>query len=564
MRKVISIMTGLFLCLLLILPVSAEEAVSPFDDPYYSQQWALEAIDWLPVWRQGLTGKGVKIGIIDSGAYAEHEDLQEANLQGANFIGEDEETFADDQIGHGTFVTGIIAADPNNGKGIVGIAPDAEIYAYRAFSGNEGSVLTVLDALAQALADGCQIINLSMGTPKNSQKLFAGIQKAQEAGVLVIAAVGNGNYGITTTLYPAGYEGVIGVGSVNQQLERSSFSQTNESVFVMAPGQELTSLSNADPTGYVSGKTGSGTSYAAPIVTALAALALEYDPNLTPAEIAEMLRLTATDLGETGYDTSYGYGLVNAAALIEGLQSHFSVRYQLRCGVFSEDIPLFYPVEEGLPQLPLPACQGHIFIGWYADEGYTEPVEQIAAGATGAQTLYAKWEADGQGLCRDEADDGDHLCDICDAQNTSSCEDVDRDHACDECDLAMGNHEAAEGTHICDYCGETVSTCIDSEDLDTQCDICGQNLLQIRVEDGSLIVENAANVQLILAEYDVCGKLTSVQIVTEGAKVPIRGQIRVFTLDKNYIPQLPWLEVDAGSTAVQADISGIITEGVLS
>ena len=74
----------------------------------------------------------------------------------------------------------------------MGIAPNAEIYAYRAFSEKEGSVLTMLHALEQAIADGCQIVNLSMGTSTDSSKLLAGIQKAQAAGVLVVAAVGNG------------------------------------------------------------------------------------------------------------------------------------------------------------------------------------------------------------------------------------------------------------------------------------------------------------------------------------------------------------------------------------
>ena len=391
MRKAVVGLMSTLMCLFLVLPIFAEEDISPFDDPYYGQQWSMEAIDWLPVWQQGLTGKGVKIGIIDSGAYADHEDLQGAYLQGKNLIGEEGETFADDQIGHGTFVAGIIAADPNNGKGIVGIAPDAEIYAYRAFSGNEGSVLTVLDALEQALADGCQIINLSMGTPANSQKLFAGIQKAQEAGVLVIAAVGNGNYGITTTLYPAGYEGVIGVGSVNQQLERSYFSQTNESVFVVAPGQALASLSHTNAKEYVSG---SGTSYAAPIVTALAALALDYDPTLTPEEITEMLRLTATDLGEPGYDTSYGYGLVNAADLIAGFQGKFAIHYRLSAGELPSDTPLNYQTDTGLTQLPVPTRENYTFAGWYADEARTQPVTEIPADTRGQITFYDSWKAE--------------------------------------------------------------------------------------------------------------------------------------------------------------------------
>ncbi|MBO4929512.1 MAG: S8 family serine peptidase [Clostridia bacterium] len=545
MKKATGFLLGILLCLWMTLPVCAEQAEAAFDDPYYHQQWALEAIDWLPVWQQGLTGKGVKIGIIDSGTYAAHEDLQGVDMQGGNFnnSGPDEsEDFTKDVIGHGTFVTGIIAAQQKNGKGIVGIAPNAEIYAYRAFSEKEGSVLTMLHALEQAIADGCQIVNLSMGTSTDSSKLLAGIQKAQAAGVLVVAAVGNGIVNgmpdLTATFYPAGYEGVIGVGSVNQQLERSSFSQTNESVFVMAPGQALTSLSHTNPSGYVSG---SGTSYATPIVTALAALALEYDPTLTPAEIAEMLRLTAVDLGEPGYDTSYGYGLVNAAALIEGLKSHFSVRYQLMGGAFSEDIPLFYPVSEGLYQLPAPVCEGHSFVGWYSDADRTVPVEQFAAGTMGAQTLYAKWKADGAGLCSDEAGDGDHLCEICGADGASACADDDKDHSCDECTAVLSEHMDDDSDHACDWCGETLSACQDGDDQDTLCDVCGKDLFRfVAAEDAVKILDAPENLMVLVALYDG-GKMVSVQMVSPAAEqrkeftIPITPgeNTRIFFLDKD-------------------------------
>ena len=149
-----------------------------------------------------------------------------------------------------------------------------------------------------------------------------------------------------------------------------------------------------------------------------------------------------------------------------------------------------------------------------------------------------------------EAAEGTHVCDYC-GETMTECADVDKNHVCDICGTAVGIHEAAEGTHVCDYCGETMSACADSEDLDTQCDICGKNLLQIRVEGGLLVVENNANVQLIIAEYDVYGKMLGVHIVTESANVPICRQTRVFTLDKNHVPQLPWLEVNTDSTAVQ-------------
>ena len=518
MKSVLRIITGLFVCLFLMLPIFAAESVSPFNDPHYSQQWALEAINWLPVWQQGLTGKGVKIGIIDTGANSLHEDLQGASLQGSNFIGAQSETFADDKIGHGTFVAGVIAAQPNNGKGIVGIAPDVELYIYR---GYDGKLPPILAAIDQAIADGCQIINFSLGATEAALKesysvLQQGIQKVQDAGILAVAAVGNGRPNATVTLYPAGFAGVLGVGSVNENLERSSFSQTNLSVFVVAPGEKLVSVSHNAADKYV---TGGGTSYAAPVVTALAALALDYDPTLTPAEIMEMMRLTATDLGEPGYDIFYGYGLVNGAALIEGLKSHFPVRYQLMGGAFAEEVPLFYSVLEGVQQLPEPVCEGHNFAGWYADEDRTVAIAQIAAGTTDAQVLYAKWKSNGQGLCSDAAGDGDHACDICGADGASVCTDDDKDHFCDECSVILSEHQDHDTDHICDWCGETLSECMDSEDADTLCDLCGKDLFRFTAtEDAVNVLDAPEDLMVLIALYEDCGKLISVEVICPSAE----------------------------------------------
>ena len=346
--------------------------------------------------------------------------------------------------------------------------------------------------------------------------LQQGIQKVQDAGILAVAAAGNSRPNATVTLYPAGFAGVLGVGSVNENLERSSFSQTNSSVFVVAPGEKLVSVSHNAADKYV---TGGGTSYAAPVVTAVAALALDYDPTLTPAEIMEMMRLTATDLGEPGYDIFYGYGLVNGAALIEGLKSHFPVRYQLMGGAFAEEVPLFYSVLEGVQQLPEPVCEGHNFAGWYADEDRTVAIAQIAAETTDAQVLYAKWESNGQGLCSDAAGDGDHLCEICGADGASVCTDDDKDHFCDECSVILSEHQDHDTDHICDWCGETLSECMDSEDADTLCDLCGKDLFRFTAtEDAVNVLDAPKDLMVLIALYEDCGKLISVEVICPSAE----------------------------------------------
>ena len=477
--------------------------------------------------------------------------FNEENISGINYNA-DGQPYSVDNYGHGTFVAGIVAAVTDNQVGLAGIAPDVEIRAYRVFSQKKGTMANVVAAIRQAIDDECQILSLSLGTSIDSPTLRTAVQEALDAGVVVVAAVGNS--GNEVLQYPAAYEGVIGVGSVDPRLNVSSFSQKNKSVFVTAPGEEIAGLSNSAADGYLLDLTSGqnrGTSYAAPVVTAMAALALEYDPELTSDEVAEMLRLTATDLGETGYDTSYGYGLVNVSSFLQGLEGYFSMIYQLSGGTLLEELPLFYPAEDGLAQLPLPVCEGHNFVGWYADVEKTVLVEQIPAGTWGKQTLYAKWEANGEGFCRDQTGDGDHACDICGAEAITVCEDAEQNHLCDECSVEIGIHAAALGSHVCSYCGQAASACADGDDTDTLCDICGKDLLQIHVQENQLTVENKASVWLMIAEYEASGRMVRVWIVTERAELLLQNQTRIFILSNENLPQLPYLEPQTSAAVVR-------------
>lgn len=311
----------------------SEDPVLP-DDPALAdgRQWNLTAIGMEAVWQRGLTGAGtdgtpVRIGIIDSGLYAEHEELLDANiLQGVNLLAEkgtDERNDTSDAVGHGTFIAGIIAAATDNGLGMAGIAPGAEILPLKSFASSKGSVSDVVEAIYAGVDAGCQILNMSFGVEEQyaGQALEEAVAYAAEQGVVIVAAVGNNSRGGTdddTLLYPAAYEEVIGVGSVDRENEISYFSHRNRSVTLVAPGENLYSLNKTGPNGY---KTGGGTSFSAPEVAAAAALALAVDPDLTAEAFGALLRASAEDLGEPGYDTVYGYGLLNLPALLELLES---------------------------------------------------------------------------------------------------------------------------------------------------------------------------------------------------------------------------------------------------
>ena len=288
------------------------------NDPYYEKQWNVTEIGTPAAWDAGLSGDGVRIGLIDSGLNIGHEELSEANYsEGENIV--DGTSDVTDYLGHGTFIGGVIAAAVNNEKGIAGMASRATLIPLKCFSStSDTSVMHVITAIYKAInVYDVDIINLSLGLAEDLQSFRAAIKYAEESGVIVVSAVGN-NYS-TRIFYPAAYDSTIGVGSVDRLGNHSSFSQINSSVFIVAPGEELISLGYESADSYAQGK---GTSHAASHVTALAALALEYNPKLTPAQFRDILATSADDLGIQGYDQYYGYGRINIKRAVEELQKY--------------------------------------------------------------------------------------------------------------------------------------------------------------------------------------------------------------------------------------------------
>ena len=288
------------------------------DDPALGAQWSLEAVGLQAAWDRGLTGAGVRVGVVDSGLYAGHEELAGADiLPGRNYMAgsleEADPEDTSDTFGHGTFVSGVIAAGTDNGVGVAGLAPGVELVPLKCFEGKTGTVAAVVAAILGGVDDyACRILNLSFGLASDSTALREAVEHARAQGVLLVAAVGNA--GTETLYYPAAYPGVVGVGSVGRTLAPAAATQHNDSVDLTAPGEKVLGLGIGGPDDY---ETGSGTSYAAPCVTAAAALALEAAPELTAEELAQLLCDSAEDLGAPGYDTSYGWGLLSLPALLE-------------------------------------------------------------------------------------------------------------------------------------------------------------------------------------------------------------------------------------------------------
>ena len=287
------------------------------NDPYSAKQWGMKMIGMEAAWQSGLTGRGVRVAIIDSGVSTQTNDIDaDRLLAGKNLVEEGQPT--EDTRGHGTFIAGIIGATKDNGVGIAGIAPGVTIVPIK--TTDDGT--THFDLIAQAIYDavdefGCDVINLSFGAKIQSKDIHDAIKYATQNGAIVIASTGND--GSTTLYYPGAYSEVIGVGSVKKSMERSSFSHHNNSIFVVAPGDEVTSLDLS--AGAV--KSSSGTSFSAPAVAGVAALLKEAHPEMNTADFKQILMRSCKDLGDAGYDVEYGYGLLQAPAAIRAAAEYF-------------------------------------------------------------------------------------------------------------------------------------------------------------------------------------------------------------------------------------------------
>lgn len=367
-------------------------------DEYYDQyQWNLRDIGFEDVWTAGLYGNGVRIGVIDSGLVAGHEDIDYSLVKdGQNLVEqEDDFTWADDKTGHGTFVTGIIASVMGNGMGLAGAACGAEIVPLRCFSTMTVPESTVIRAIRRAVELDCDIINMSFGMYSQSAALKSAIDEASAAGIIMVASVGN--LGTAYLSYPAAYDGVIGVGSVNSDKTLSSFSNRNAKVFVTAPGGGVPSLENKPGASYMldlSASSNRGTSYAAPVVTAMAAVAKGARPDLTASEFMELLKTTSLDLGAPGRDDSFGYGLVDAAKMVRALDLTYPVGYELYGGAFPDGsaAPASFRSSGAELTLPSPDKSGSAFLGWYDNPDFSgAAVSVIPSGSVGAKHFYAKW-----------------------------------------------------------------------------------------------------------------------------------------------------------------------------
>ncbi|MDI6831917.1 MAG: S8 family serine peptidase, partial [Actinomycetota bacterium] len=230
-----------------------------------------------------------------------------------------------DDNGHGTHVAGIIGAEEGNAEGGVGVSFGAGIIPLKVLDcSGSGYYSDIISGMRYAADGGAEVINLSLGGTSYSDAMQEAVDYARAKGAVVLAAAGNSGDG--TVLYPAGCEGVVGVGATTNRDVRAAFSSYNQYVDLTAPGWFVYSTMPTYPAalnslGYGQGYDYlSGTSMATPMASGLAALVRSLRPGYGPDEVWVAMRDHARDLGPPGRDDEYGYGRIDAAATLESIQ----------------------------------------------------------------------------------------------------------------------------------------------------------------------------------------------------------------------------------------------------
>lgn len=289
-------------------------------------QWGLDAVDAEGAWPYA-TGDGIIVAVVDTGVDGTHPDLQGQVIgewydawNMAWITGDDSSWYPAGD--HGTHVAGIIAA-LNDGKGVVGLAPNAKILSIRIFSpdaaaaqdgysyvGDFGAAMGIVEAVDY----GAKVLNNSWGGWGYSQLLKAAVDYCLANGAVFVVAMGN-SY-MDNREYPAGYPGVVAVGATNAHDKKTDFSTMGGWISVGAPGEQVLSTVPTwyeDVYGQFPYDYWAGTSMATPFVSALCAMVLERHPTATPYQVKRIMEMNADDIETAGFDRKTGYGRIDAA-----------------------------------------------------------------------------------------------------------------------------------------------------------------------------------------------------------------------------------------------------------
>ena len=304
------------------------------NDPLFAQQWALNQsndvdMDAPEAWDLTIGSEDIVVVVLDDGGQQAHPDLHQ--LPGETFSGSGSGSgnHATSCDGHGTCVASCVTSTINNATDVVGVAPGCYTRAGKIFNSIDffGFCLGFLEfqdswavnGITWAQDVGARITNSSWGGGGASSTINAAFQSTANAGVIHFAAAGND--GSSSISWPASNSNVLAISAVASNGNLASFSTYGAGLFASAPGASILVSDRTGGDGFGSGNTTTidGTSFASPYAAGVAALILSQDPELTPADVRGIMETTSSDYGASGYDTTFGWGMVNAFAAVQAV-----------------------------------------------------------------------------------------------------------------------------------------------------------------------------------------------------------------------------------------------------
>ncbi|NOT28924.1 MAG: S8 family serine peptidase, partial [Planctomycetes bacterium] len=293
------------------------------NDTHFGVQWPLDNrgqgggragadIEALRAWSLARGSAAVTVAVLDSGLTPAHPEFAGRVLPGIDFVNEDADPF-DDQ-GHGTFVSGILAANADNAFGLAGVDHACALLPVKVLNQfNGGTVFDLTQGLVFAADAGAHVVNMSLINYPQTTALESALEYARNAGCVLVACAGNGGIGDADRSYPGRSPLTISVGATTDRDLRAVFSGTGNSLDLVAPGERVPATLRALTDGWTAF---SGCSAATPIVSGMAAVLLSVDPTLTHDEIKQRLEAGAEDgVGSAadtpGRDNHYGHGRAN-------------------------------------------------------------------------------------------------------------------------------------------------------------------------------------------------------------------------------------------------------------
>ena len=269
---------------------------------------SVQLINPFNYWRK-TKGKGIKVAVLDTAVYP-HNEFKDRICGGINLTSANHNDWLDKtgtQGDHCTFCSGLIAAQAD-GRGIIGVAPECELYIVRVLNNKSlGTLEWLKNGINWCIRNDIDIINLSLGFSKDYPQLHDAVVNAYNAGIICVAAAGNNRY--SPVEYPAAYKEVLAISAVQYDKQIAKFASAGQQIMVVAQGVNVISTLPKNLYGQAS-----GTSFSTPLIAGSIALIQSHAKQtmgrkLTNQEITQFIIEHCEDLGPKGFDNSYGYGM---------------------------------------------------------------------------------------------------------------------------------------------------------------------------------------------------------------------------------------------------------------